>query len=298
MNINGITDDIRKIIVPLSHLDCIRPFVLAGGTALSIQIDHRQSEDLDFMLWKSHHKESALPIGELKRDLPSVGTVERFEILGFDHVLFVVNGVKLSFYSAPRERPDGMKEVPLVNNIRLADIRSIGAMKLEVMSRRQKFRDYYDIYSILKEGVDLWEILSLAQKHSRGFLKERVLLGMLLNDERFACEKGFARLSPRYDVTPSDIANYIRDIVTARHETEREKIKETLADNAVLIKKESGVYALRTKIGERSYMEELTDEETKRCQTDKSAVAELAMQKLSDRILKENAPFLFNGHKR
>ena len=41
-----------KIIEAISQLECIKPFVLVGGTALSIQLKTRQSEDLDFMRWK------------------------------------------------------------------------------------------------------------------------------------------------------------------------------------------------------------------------------------------------------
>ena len=41
-----------RIIEAISRLECIKPFVLVGGTALSIQLKTRQSEDLDFMRWK------------------------------------------------------------------------------------------------------------------------------------------------------------------------------------------------------------------------------------------------------
>ena len=41
-----------RIIEAVSRLECIKPFVLVGGTALSIQLETRQSEDLDFMRWK------------------------------------------------------------------------------------------------------------------------------------------------------------------------------------------------------------------------------------------------------
>ena len=41
-----------RLIEAISRLECIKPFVLVGGTALSIQLKTRQSEDLDFMRWK------------------------------------------------------------------------------------------------------------------------------------------------------------------------------------------------------------------------------------------------------
>ncbi len=41
---------------------------------------------------------------------------------------------------------------------------SLGAMKLEVMSRRNIFRDYYDVYAILSEGISLKKMVELLVK--------------------------------------------------------------------------------------------------------------------------------------
>ena len=51
--------------------------------------------------------------------------------------------------------------------------RSIGAMKMEVMMRRSNFRDYYDIYSILKTGISIWEMITIAQDYSSPRLKAK-----------------------------------------------------------------------------------------------------------------------------
>ena len=40
-----------EVFEAISKLECIKPFTLVGGTALSLQIEKRQSEDLDFMKW-------------------------------------------------------------------------------------------------------------------------------------------------------------------------------------------------------------------------------------------------------
>ena len=40
-----------KIFKSISKLECIKNYTLVGGTALSLQIETRQSEDLDFMKW-------------------------------------------------------------------------------------------------------------------------------------------------------------------------------------------------------------------------------------------------------
>ena len=48
----GLAPQTQKIFDAITQLDCIKPFVLVGGTALSLQLGTRQSEDLDFMRWK------------------------------------------------------------------------------------------------------------------------------------------------------------------------------------------------------------------------------------------------------
>jgi predicted nucleotidyltransferase component of viral defense system len=65
-----------------------------------------------------------------------------------------------------------MKRIPYLNNLYLADIESIGAMKMEAMLRRAKFRDYYDIYSILKEGGDINKISPIDIQE---YIKEKLL---------------------------------------------------------------------------------------------------------------------------
>ena len=46
-----------RVFEAISRLECIKPYTLVGGTALSLQIEKRQSEDLDFMKWLSKRGE-------------------------------------------------------------------------------------------------------------------------------------------------------------------------------------------------------------------------------------------------
>lgn len=210
----GLAPHTGTIIERLSCLECIKPFVLVGGTALSIQLNTRQSEDLDFMRWKQS-KGDALDIGwpNIKRQLASVGEIQSVDVAGFDQVTFIVSGVKVSFYAAPRKRIPTMQEIPYLNNIRLADVTSIGIMKMEAMMRRSKFRDYYDIYSILKSGVDINQLIPAALEHSGHKLKTKGLMMMLTNGQLFCKDEQFEILQPVYDVSSKDIEEYIKSLL-------------------------------------------------------------------------------------
>ena len=90
---NGLAPRTSAIIESVSRLDCIKPYVLVGGTALSLQLGTRLSEDLDFMSWrkgKNDKREVDWPL--IKRELGAIGTVESCDILDLDHVEFIVDG--------------------------------------------------------------------------------------------------------------------------------------------------------------------------------------------------------------
>ena len=208
---NGLAPQTSEVFERITCLECIKSFVLVGGTALSLQLNERQSENLDFMCWKKSAKDKPeVPISSIKREIETVANIESMEIGGFNFVSFVVESVKLSFYAAPRKRIPSMQVIPFKNNLQLADIKSIGAMKMEAMLRRSKFRDYYDIYTVLYEGVDIQEMIEMALEHSGHLLKRKNLLAMLCDGERFRKDKAFVQLHPVYDVTPNDIQEYIK----------------------------------------------------------------------------------------
>lgn len=207
---NGLAPQTSAIFEAVSRLECIKPYILVGGTALSLQIDSRVSEDLDFMSWrKTRNEKCEVDWPSIKKELATIGTIEKIDILDIDHVEFVVDGVKLSFYANPNYSP--LKQcVPYLNNIRLADPVAIGAMKMEVMLRRSKFRDYYDIYSLLEAGADLQEMIDIALKYSGHRLKSKNLIAMLTRSDRFILDADFAALEPKYSVTSADIEARIK----------------------------------------------------------------------------------------
>lgn len=207
----GLAPKTAALIEKISNLDCLKPYLLVGGTALSVQLSTRLSEDLDFMSWKTSQKEPReVDWPQIKRELESVAEVQNVDILGFDHVEFLVDGVKVSFYANPNHSPVS-HPVTYRNKIILADKLSIGAMKLEVMLRRSKFRDYYDIYSLLKDGANLDEMISLALKYSGHRLKSKNIISLISSGERFIKEPGFNELAPVYDISAKDIQKYIQD---------------------------------------------------------------------------------------
>lgn len=206
----GLAPHTQQVFEAVSKLNCIKPYLLVGGTALSLQIGTRQSEDLDFMKWrtsKTERMEVAWP--QIERELATIGEIQQKDILDIDHVEYWVSRVKFSFYACPKYSPVS-KPVDYLNNLRLADVKSIGAMKMEVMLRRSNFRDYYDIYSILKSGIPVNDLISLTLTYSGHKLKSKNLLAILTNGSRFTRDAHFEQLAPTYAVTAQEIEMYIK----------------------------------------------------------------------------------------
>lgn len=205
----GLASHTASIFDAICQLDCIKDYVLVGGTALSLQLYNRLSEDLDFMSWrKSKDEKREVNWPAIKKQFEGVGTIDSFDILDINHIVFTVDGVKISFYANPNYSP--LKSaVPVAGNLKLADITSIGAMKMEVMLLRSAFRDYYDIYSLLEANENLAEMVDMALKYSGHRLKRKNLLAILTNSERFTMDSNFKALMPKYHVGPKDIEQRI-----------------------------------------------------------------------------------------
>lgn len=82
--------------------------------------------------------------------------------------------------------------------------------KMEVMLRRNTFRDYYDIYSMLKAGLDFHKSVDSAAKYSGHKLKTKNIISILTRSDEFIADSNFKNWSPKYNVSSQDIANYIK----------------------------------------------------------------------------------------
>lgn len=111
---------------------------LAGGTALTLQVGHRQSVDLDFFIANNHFQETAL-----ERKLLATGLWKtNFRQSGTLYGLF--QGAKMSFIAYPFFQPS-------VDRIRCGSVSmltpaDIAVMKVVATSQRGRKRDFVDLY--------------------------------------------------------------------------------------------------------------------------------------------------------
>jgi hypothetical protein len=212
---NGLTKNAEKIFEAVSLLDCIKDYTLIGGTAISLQIGNRLSDDLDFCKWSTNLKKDKPTVDwpRIKKELESIGKIEKLDVLGFDQVNFVVDNVKISFLTKQENLSPVNLLVPILNNINAADLDSLGSMKVELVLRKSNFRDYYDIYSLLKEGISLKTIVNGAAIYSNHTLKTRDALSFLSNGSNYRKGKDFDLLKPVYNITNKTIEELIKSVI-------------------------------------------------------------------------------------
>ena len=221
----GILQKTKDILDKISSFESIKPYIMIGGTALSLQIKNRLSEDIDFCQWKTFkNKKISVNCAEIEKELSTIGKFEK-NILEPHQVDYKVGGVKITFFCNNKlKQPENFKTIDYKNNIKLLDVVSIGIMKLEVMLRRSVFRDYYDIFSIVKSGEDFSAIVDGALKYSEHKLRTRDILSMLSNGSRFFDEQNIEHLSPQYNVTAKEIEDFLTLYIKQYVESKGKKV--------------------------------------------------------------------------
>jgi predicted nucleotidyltransferase component of viral defense system len=200
---NGLAKHTEKIFEQISMLDCIGDYTLMGGTALSLQLHHRLSEDLDFCRWhKTKNEKLEVNWHVIKQELDSVGQTQ-VTLVDKTQCDFIVEGIRITFLDDNKfKEPEQLQKIPFLNNLKIADVVTLGIMKMEVMSRRSVYRDYYDMYAILQNGVPLSSIISGTGKYTSHNLRTRDMLSILFNAEESAGDMdSIVKMNPVYHIS-------------------------------------------------------------------------------------------------
>lgn len=213
---NGLRDNTLQVFDQVSRLNCIKDLYLCGGTGISLLLEHRQSEDLDFELLNYHGDIKQLDLSGISNEIVSVFPDCQREILGQQHIQFYIGDhVKLSFF-APKNRVPALHTGFTYNNLKTVDAQDALGMKLFTITVRSLYRDYYDIYSLLKAGLSFEDGLDYALKFTRHQVHSKAILSALIAPALYPKPQDFDLMQPKYDVSAEEIANYLMEVIAAR----------------------------------------------------------------------------------
>lgn len=129
--------------------DFKREFYLVGGTAIALHIGHRRS--IDFDLFKSKSIHSSKIIAKIKsQNIHYIITRNVSEQLNL-----IISDVKFTFFEYPYPIEPKIK---FENYIKLPTLIDLAAMKAFALGRRSKWKDYVDLYFIIKNDYTIKEI--------------------------------------------------------------------------------------------------------------------------------------------
>ncbi|MFH1386152.1 MAG: nucleotidyl transferase AbiEii/AbiGii toxin family protein [bacterium] len=200
-----ILDPERKTVFSRLNKVLGHDYYLAGGTALALQIGHRES--LDFDLFRDKDITFAV-----KRKL--LGGLRQYHLTTLvdtaDELTIVLDGnikiTLLNYYWRPL-----FPLVKTTGNLPLLSIKDIAATKAYALGRRGNYRDYFDLYVMVKNNfLALDQITDIAKKKYGEVFSERMFLEQLAFTGDIVVDEKLRYLSEQ-PAAPKTIAAFFRN---------------------------------------------------------------------------------------
>ena len=167
---NVLTRDQHSLALKL--LPGFKDFYLCGGTAIALQTGYRKSIDFDLATPGSIHSHALT-----RKILKSGLSIEHTMVTTGDELSIVVNGIKLTFFSFPFEIP--ANKFWDTGQIKMPDLLTLGGMKAYALGRRCKWKDYVDLYFLLKKHFKLPTLIDKSEKIFKGSFNSKLFLEQL-----------------------------------------------------------------------------------------------------------------------
>ncbi|MBV4359244.1 nucleotidyl transferase AbiEii/AbiGii toxin family protein [Pinibacter aurantiacus] len=182
---NTVDPALRESLNVLMQNSALAQFRLVGGTALSLHLGHRMSIDIDLFTDSAYGSiDYSLIENFLRNTFPFFQTNGTGLIgMGCSYLIGsnASNAIKLDVYYT---NDNFMRQVELHDGIRLASVEEIAAMKMDVILRGGRKKDFWDIHEILNHH-SLQQLIHL-HKERHEYLHDEVKLISQLNNHSIA----------------------------------------------------------------------------------------------------------------
>lgn len=227
-----------QLFEELSKTKDLSKWTLVGGTALSLYLKHRTSEDLDFFIdEKEFGRGSIKKIDEL---------VEWFRESGMSPILtdsseklrdYMFGEVKVTFFaSGLHNLKDNAQKL---GSISIASIDQIAAMKLEsILKYRTVTRDFFDIHTLWKHsGMDLYSLIDNYRSKYTPSINTELFERRFFDKAMDLTDPGFGSLKVAKKVSPEVIREEFLSWLKDRGEDETKILEQV--ENGDLTKSET-----------------------------------------------------------
>lgn len=172
---NTVTPLLLNVLKTLMAAKEFNEFRLVGGTALSLYRGHRESVDIDLFTDAEYGSLNFEAIDVFLRANYSYVDTNNYNIIGMGKSYYVgktkEDCIKLDLFYTDKF----IYEIQLIDDIRLASIEDIIAMKIDIVSRGGRKKDFWDIHE-LKNDYSFEQMLTVHEKrhpytHNKALIK-------------------------------------------------------------------------------------------------------------------------------
>ena len=160
---NTVAPILESVLQEIINEPLFSPFRLVGGTSLSLQLGHRMSVDIDLFTDAEYGSIDYKAIREFLELKYPFCVSRNLDNVSFGTNFVVGNSindcVKIDLYYT-----DEFIEPPIIiENIRMATTNEIIAMKLDVILRGGRKKDFWDLHYFI-DKINIADMISLFQK--------------------------------------------------------------------------------------------------------------------------------------
>jgi len=173
--LNTVSSNLMEVLNQLMRMEEFNSFRLVGGTALSLQLGHRLSVDIDLFTDSDYGSIDFSEIESLLEKTFPFAEMLYSGNVGFGKSYHVGNSeeksVKLDlYYTDLFIRPIVKKDY-----LRMASIEEIAAMKMEVIGNKGRKKDFWDVHELL-DYLSLEQMLALhAERYPYSHSKDTLI---------------------------------------------------------------------------------------------------------------------------
>ncbi|HSN08675.1 MAG TPA: nucleotidyl transferase AbiEii/AbiGii toxin family protein [Hanamia sp.] len=197
-----LSDSQKKLLPLLKRFK--KNYYLVGGTAIALYIGHRKSIDFDLF--------TSSPLNKMKisNEIQKLNLKVQPLYFDADQQHYLINEVKCTFlyYPYPVEHPQ-----LFLDTIYLPSLLDLSAMKAFALGRRSKWKDYVDMYFILKEYYTIKQIIERAKFYFPDQVSEKLFRNQLAfhKDIDYTEEVDFVMDSPP---SQKEIKDFLIEVAT------------------------------------------------------------------------------------
>lgn len=171
-----VTPLLKRVLDDIMENPIFRPFYLVGGTSLSFRLGHRESVDIDLF--------TNAPYGSLdfsvfekffQKNYKYYYCTDKTNLVGFGRSYYIgdseENSIKIDLYY----HDEIVDPCDIIENIRMASLDDVVAMKVDVISRIGRKKDFWDLHELLNT-YSISQMLDLhQQRHEYTHDREQIL---------------------------------------------------------------------------------------------------------------------------